>query len=100
MVDVETGARPQRPVPPRSFCWRVHIDFPSISAEWGGAFGGAPNTMTTGGGVKMCGLTGIYGAFNVNSYSNGVSLNAPSTQNGNWTMTISANKFASADCVQ
>jgi hypothetical protein len=76
------------------------IDFPSISAEWGGAFGGATNTMTTGGGVKMCGLTGIYGAFNVNSYSNGVSLNAPSTQNGNWTMTVSANKFASADCVQ
>lgn len=76
------------------------IDFPSINAEWGGAFGGATNTMTTGNGVKMCGLTGIFGAFNVNSYSDGVALNAPSTQTGNWTMTVSANKFATADCVQ
>ncbi len=76
------------------------IDFPSIDGEWGGAFGGATNPMTTGGGVKMCGLTGIFGAFNQNSYSDGVRLNAPSTQTGNWSMTVSANKFATANCVE
>lgn len=76
------------------------IDFPSIALEFTGAFGGATNTMTTGNGVKMCGLTGIHGAFNVSSYSNGVTLNSPATQTGNWTMTVSANKFGEADCIQ
>jgi hypothetical protein len=76
------------------------IDFPSISAEWGGAFGGATNPMTTGNGVKMCGLTGIFGAFNVNSYGNGASLTAPPAQNGNWSMTVAPSKFATANCIQ
>jgi len=76
------------------------VDFPAIAGEWGGAFGGATNTMTTGSGTKMCGLTGIFGAFNVNSFSNGVALNAPSAQNGNWTMTVASSKFATANCIQ
>jgi hypothetical protein len=76
------------------------VDFPSVDAEWTGAFGGATNWMTSGDGVKMCGLTGIFGAFNVSSYANGVSLTAPATLTGNWTMTVAANKFATADCVQ
>ena len=76
------------------------VDFPTISAEWGGAFGGATYSMTTGTGVKMCGLTGVYGAYTANSWTDGVALNPPSTQNGNWTMTVSANKYAEANCIQ
>ena len=76
------------------------MDFPPITGEWFGAFGGATNTMTTGGGIKMCGLTGIFGAFTTNSFSNGVVLNAPSAQSGNWTMTVSSGKFAEATCIQ
>jgi hypothetical protein len=76
------------------------IDFPQISGEWGGAFGGATNTMTTGTGKKMCGLTGLFGAYNVNSYSNGTMLNAPAAQTGNWTMTVSASKFSQANCIE
>jgi hypothetical protein len=28
-----------------------------------------------------------------------LALTAPPTQNGNWTMTVSANKCATADCI-
>lgn len=76
------------------------IDFPSIAGDWGGSFGGATYTMTSGSGIKMCGLQGVYGAYNVNSWTDGVALNSPSAQNGNWTMTVSANKFADAECIQ
>ena len=76
------------------------IDFPSVTGYWGGAFGGATNTMTTGNGVKFCGLQGIYGAFGAQSYRDGVFLNPPSTQTGNWTMTVSPGKYGEAACVQ
>ena len=76
------------------------IDFPTIAGEWTGAFGGATNPLTTGTGKKMCGLTGIFGAYNVNSYSDGAAINSPAAQTGNWTMTVSANKFATNDCIQ
>jgi hypothetical protein len=75
------------------------IDFPTIAGEWTGAFGNATNTLTTNGGNKMCGLTGLYGAFNVNSYSDGAAINSPASQAGNWTMTVSANKYATNDCI-
>lgn len=79
----------------------VCVDFPSIAAEWGWGYGGAGTwPMTSGNGVKMCGLTGISGAFKTESYSNGVGLNAPSTQTGNWSLTLSAGKGAEVLCIQ
>lgn len=79
----------------------VCIDFPAIETEWGWGYGGAGTySMTTGTGRKMCGLTGISGSFTTEDYNNGVGLNAPSTANGNWTLTLSANKGAEVLCVQ
>ena len=51
--------------------------------------------MTSGNGIKMCDLTAIDGAFTTTG--EGAILNAPRTQTGNWTMTVSA---AEADCIQ
>jgi hypothetical protein len=78
------------------------IDFPSIWAEWGAWFGGATNTITPNGDSlpKMCGLTGLHGAWNVNSWTNGATINAPSTQGGLWSMTVSAGKSAEAICIE
>jgi hypothetical protein len=79
----------------------VCVEFSAIEGEWGWGYGGAGTwPMTDGNGRKMCGLTGISGAFNVESYSNGVGLNAPSTQTGNWSLTLSANKGAEVLCIQ
>lgn len=80
----------------------VCTDFPTVAAEWWSAFGGATYTTTVGGDnqPKMCGLTGVYGAYNVNSWTNGANLNWPSWQGGNWSMTVSANKFAEANCIE
>ena len=83
---------------PSARAFATCIDFPSIAAEWYGAFGGATNTMTSGTGTKMCGLTAIYGVFATTN--EGAILNAPRTQTGNWTMTVSPGKFAEADCIQ
>ncbi len=84
------------------FAYASCIDFPQIAAEWGAAYGGATYTITPGGdsSPKMCGLTGIYGAFNVNSWTNGATINAPSTQGGLWSMTVSAGKYAEANCIE
>jgi hypothetical protein len=84
-----------------AFVWATCIDFPAISAEWTGAFGNHTYAMTTGSdGAKFCGLQGIYGAFSANNYASGAFLNAPATQTGNWTMTVTAGKYAEADCIQ
>jgi hypothetical protein len=48
----------------------------------------------------MCGLQGIYGAFNVDSWNDGVKITAPSTLGGNWTMTVSPGKWGEALCIQ
>jgi hypothetical protein len=77
------------------------IDCPSISAEWGWGYGPVTNQpMTSGTGKKMCGLVRVHGAFNVNSWTNGVTLNPPSTQTGNWTLTVSSGKYAEVNCIQ
>ncbi|MEO8553871.1 MAG: hypothetical protein ABI678_28050, partial [Kofleriaceae bacterium] len=76
------------------------IDFPSINAEWAEAFGGGTDWLTTGNGVKMCGLTGVFGAFNVNSYTDGATINQPSTLTGTWTLTVATNKSATTNCIQ
>jgi len=77
------------------------IDFPSIWAEWGAWFGGATFTITADGDSlpKMCGLTGLHGAWNVNSWTNGATIKPPSTQGGLWKMTVSSGKSAEATCI-
>lgn len=78
------------------------IDFPAIGAEWGAAlFGPVTNhPVTSGFGTRMCGLTKIRGSFNVSSYSDGVTLTAPPRPSLQWRMTVSANKYGEADCIQ
>jgi len=78
------------------------IDFPSIWAEWGAWFGDATFTITADGDSlpKMCGLTGLHGAWNVNSWTNGATIKPPSGQGGLWKMTVSAGKSAEANCIE
>jgi hypothetical protein len=57
-------------------------------------------TLTNGGGIKACALTGIMGAFNVNSYTDGVTMNFPAQINGNWSLTVTAGKFATWACAR
>jgi len=56
--------------------------------------------LTTGTGVKACGLTGIQGAFNVNSWTDGVIMNFPTSSTGDWSLTVSPQKSASWLCVK
>ena len=58
------------------------------------------HTLTSGGGIKACGLTGIMGAFKVNSWHDGIIMNAPANIDGNWTLTVSPNKMAFWACVK
>jgi hypothetical protein len=76
------------------------IDFPSIDAEWYGGFGDATYTLTEGPRAKMCGLTTVSGAFNVNSWDDGVKITSPSTFGGNWKMTVSPGKYADFNCIE
>jgi len=79
----------------------VCVEFPAIEGEWGHGIGGAGTwPMTDGNGRKMCGLTGISGAFTTESYSSGVNLTPPSSQTGNWSLTLTANKGAEVLCIQ
>jgi len=50
--------------------------------------------------IKGCGLTGIQGPFNVDSWTNGVTATWPTTFEGEWTLTVSAGKAAYWTCVQ
>ena len=74
------------------------IDFPTIAGEAVRGIGQGSVVVTTGSDVKMCGLLNLSGTFNVDSYSNGVGVTAPS-QTGNWTLTVSAGKTAGVDCI-
>ena len=56
------------------------------------------HTIASGGGVKACALMGIKGAFNVNSYSDGVVMNFPASATGNWTLTVTGGKTATWAC--
>ena len=81
------------------------VDFPSLALLWDtpkeAPAGGAAVTVpiTTGGGVKACGLRTIRGAFNKNSWTDGVRITPPSSATGTWNMTVSAGKFGRAVCV-
>jgi hypothetical protein len=57
-------------------------------------------TIASEGGVKACALMGIKGAFNVNSYSDGVVMNFPSSATGNWTLTVTGGKTATWACAK
>ncbi|MFN0249627.1 MAG: hypothetical protein ACKV2T_22275 [Kofleriaceae bacterium] len=79
------------------------IDFENITGDWIGEFGSSANSltnsMTNGNGTKFCGLQGVYGSFR-GGFRSGVFLNAPSTQTGNWSMTVTTNKYGTAECIQ
>jgi hypothetical protein len=57
-------------------------------------------TLTTGAGIKACALMGIKGAFDVNSFSDGVVMNFPAKIDGNWTLTVTAGKSATWACAK
>jgi hypothetical protein len=80
------------------------VDFPSNTTLTPGS---APvievtktYTLTAGPGIKACALTGIQGAFNVNSWTDGVLMNFPAKIDGNWTLTVSAGKSATWACAK
>jgi hypothetical protein len=57
-------------------------------------------SLTSGGGIKACALTEIKGAFNVNSYTNGVTMKFPPQATGNWSLTVTAGKSAKWACAR
>jgi hypothetical protein len=80
------------------------FDLPYVPARWPKSLPASGSTVTTtltsSSGVKACGLTMIKGAFTTNSWSSGVWINAPTTADGTWTMTATANKAAEALCLR
>lgn len=80
----------------------VCIDFPTIAGEWNsGLEVPGTTTLTSGTGIKMCGLQSLVGAFNVNTWNNGAVIDPPlGLPNGQWTMTVSNGKRARALCIQ
>ena len=56
--------------------------------------------LTSGAGVKACALTGITGAFNVNSWTDGVVMNFPPKIDGNWSLTVTGGKTATWACAR
>ncbi|WP_437284384.1 hypothetical protein [Sorangium sp. So ce406] len=56
--------------------------------------------ITSGAGIKGCGLTHVTGAFNNDSWTDGVIINPPSTIDGNWTITVSNGKAAMYTCAK
>jgi hypothetical protein len=56
--------------------------------------------ITSGTGVRACALMGIKGAFNVNSWTNGVAMNTPAQPTGNWSLTVTGGKTATWACVE
>jgi hypothetical protein len=58
------------------------------------------HAITSGTGVRACALMGIKGAFNVNSWTNGVVMNTPAQPTGNWSLTVSGGKTATWACVE
>jgi hypothetical protein len=81
----------------------VCIDFPagSMDHDWdSGLAVPGTTTLTSGSGIKMCGLTTVMGPFNVNTWNHGVVINPPILPDGQWTMTVSSGKRARAMCIR
>ncbi|EAU69379.1 hypothetical protein [Stigmatella aurantiaca] len=90
---------------PRARVMARCVDFPAgtvFSTKTVTAGTGTPVTeaLTTGTGVKACALTGVQGAFNQNSWTDGALLNFPSTVDGNWTATVTGGKTAHYTCAR
>jgi hypothetical protein len=78
------------------------IDFPTITNAWNpGTVGQGTTTLTSGSGIKMCGLQALEGSFNVNNVNDGVRINAPTGLWGQWSVTVSTgNKSAKVQCIE
>jgi hypothetical protein len=76
------------------------IDFPSLAGVWAGVSTAGTYTLTTGTGIKACGISEIWGPLNASSTSDGVIITPPSVANGNWTLKVSAGLTAGWICVQ
>ncbi|WP_437815209.1 hypothetical protein [Sorangium sp. So ce1078] len=81
------------------------VDFPEgteFSSGWVDASEGGTKTevIASGPGIKACALVSVFGAFNQNSWTDGVLINQPSTVDGTWTMTVSAGKSAQWACMK
>lgn len=83
------------------------VDFPTGTAFTSGPVYSTEGGSTTvpiglgmGSGIKACGLTGVTGAFNVNSFTDGAMITAPSTLDGSWTITVTNGKQATWACAK
>ncbi|HEY5937139.1 MAG TPA: hypothetical protein VIU61_20955 [Kofleriaceae bacterium] len=77
------------------------IDFPTVTNEWtSGLESAGTHTLTSGSGIKMCGLVSVMGPYNVDTWNNGVMINPPLSANGQWTLTVSSGKRARVQCVE
>ncbi|WP_159396735.1 hypothetical protein [Sorangium cellulosum] len=79
------------------------IDFPTgttfISGETVSFAGFTTNEdIDTRPGIKACALTGIEGAFNQNSFTDGAMIEPPATINGTWKITVTNGKKARWAC--
>jgi len=79
------------------------VDFPGGTTITSGSvwdIGGAAQAITSGPGVKACGLTGVQGAFNQNSWTDGALMNFPAQIDGNWSLTVTGSKTANWACAR
>lgn len=83
------------------------VDFPTGTVfTTGSAYATEGGTTTVpiglgmGSGIKACALTGVTGAFNVNSASDGARIVAPSTIDGTWSITVTNGKQATWACAK
>ncbi|WP_433926656.1 hypothetical protein AB3662_27465 [Sorangium cellulosum] len=83
----------------------VCVDFPEGTVFTTGSASALPGqtktkVITSGTGIKGCGLTHVTGAFNNDSWTDGVIINPPSAINGDWTITVSNGKAAMYTCAK
>lgn len=78
------------------------IDFPTVTNAWNpGTVGQGTTTLTSGNGIKMCGLQALEGSFEVDNVNDGVRINAPVGLWGQWSVTVSTgDKSARVQCIE
>ena len=81
------------------------IDFPGGTTVTTGTVYSNPDMSTTwpiagSTGLKACGLTGVTGAFDVDSDTDGALMTLPTTPEGMWLLTTRNGKSASWACVR
>jgi len=79
----------------------VCVDFPAGAKSDSGTFGSSESAVISSGPgyATVCGLTEIGGAFDVQSWDDGVMIDWPKSANGSWVMKTSPGKFGSYLCV-